>query len=206
MAIADPPQTAPPATPASPANVTTLLHAARQGDRGAEEALFARVYGDLKRLARAQLAGRRPGGTLDTTSLVNEAYLRLGGASRLDAMGRAHFFNLTARVMRNVVVDFARRRDAEKRGAGLQVTWPAGLDPEARSEGSELDLLALDTALARLQAESPRLARVVELRFYAGLALEEIATLLDVGERTLKRDWRKARAFLLAELQPGPGA
>src|SRR6185503_3386133 len=97
------------ATPAAHphlAHVTTLLHAARQGDRGAEEALFARVYGDMKRRARAQLAGRRPGGTLDTTSLVNEAYLRLGGASRLDATGRAHFFNLTARVMRNVVVDF----------------------------------------------------------------------------------------------------
>ncbi|HEV7784807.1 MAG TPA: ECF-type sigma factor [Thermoanaerobaculia bacterium] len=182
-------------------DVTTLLQAARQGDRCAGEELFARLYTDLKRLARAQLArGRRPGETLDTTVLVHEAYLRLGG-SHLDAESRAHFFNLAARVMRNIVVDFARRRDAEKRGAALRVSWPEGLDPAAGGEGSEVDLLALDAALARLQEESPRLARVVELRFFAGLALEEIAGLLDVGERTLKRDWRKARAFLLAELR-----
>ncbi|HEY0512452.1 MAG TPA: ECF-type sigma factor [Thermoanaerobaculia bacterium] len=183
-------------------DVTTLLRAAHLGDRGAEEELFARLYADLKRLARAQLArGGRPGDTLNTTVLVNEAYLRLAGGARLDALGRAHFFNLAARVMRNVVVDFARRRDADKRGAALRISWPEGHDPEAPSEGSELDLLALDNALARLQGESPRLARVVELRFFAGLSLDEIAGVLDVGERTLKRDWRKARAFLLAELQ-----
>jgi RNA polymerase sigma factor (TIGR02999 family) len=183
-------------------DVTTLLDAARRGDRGAEAEVFGRLYTDLKRLAHAQLAGgRRPGETLDTTVLVHEAYLRLAGGSTLDAMGRAHFFNLAARVMRNVLIDFARRRDAEKRGAALRVSWPEGLDPADQSAGSEVDLLALDTALARLQGESPRLAQVVELRFFAGLALEEIAGLLDVGERTLKRDWRKARAFLLAELQ-----
>lgn len=183
-------------------DVTALLQAARQGDRGAGEELFARLYTDLKRLARAQLAHkRRPGETLDTTVLVHEAYLRLGGGSDLDAESQAHFFNLAARVMRNVVVDFARRRDAAKRGAALRVSWPEGHDPVAGGEGPELDLLALDGALARLQEESPRLARVVELRFFAGLPLEEIAGLLDVGERTLKRDWRKARAFLLAELR-----
>ena len=183
-------------------NVTTLITAAHRGMPGAEEELFSRLYSDLKRLAHAQLAnGRRPGDTLDTTVLVHEAYLRLSGGESLDAQSRAHFFNLAARVMRNVVVDFARRRDAEKRGAALRVSWPEGLDPEARSESSEVDLLALDAALDRLQGETPRLARVVELRFFAGLALEEIAGLLDVGERTLKRDWRKARAFLLAELQ-----
>jgi RNA polymerase sigma factor (TIGR02999 family) len=183
-------------------DVTALLQAARQGDRSAGEELFARLYGDLKRLAHAQLARRRrPGETLDTTVLVHEAYLRLGGGSLLDAESHAHFFNLAARVMRNVVVDFARRRDAGKRGAALRVSWPEGHDPAAGGEGSEVDLLALDAALARLQEESPRLARVVELRFFAGLPLEEIAGLLDVGERTLKRDWRKARAFLLAELR-----
>jgi RNA polymerase sigma factor (TIGR02999 family) len=182
-------------------DVTMLLHAAHQGDSGAEGELFNRLYTDLKRLARAQLArGGRPGDTLDTTVLVHEAYLRLSGGSHLDAGSRAHFFNLAARVMRNVVVDFARRRDADKRGAALRVSWPEGLDPAAVGEGSEVDLLALDAALARLQAESPRLAQVVELRFFGGLSLEEIAGLLDVGERTLKRDWRKARAFLLAEL------
>jgi RNA polymerase sigma factor (TIGR02999 family) len=189
-------------TAISMSNVTTLITAAHQGAPGAEDELFSRLYSDLKRLARAQLArGRRPGETLDTTVLVHEAYLRLSGGAHLDAQSRAHFFNLVARVMRNVVVDFARRRDAEKRGAALRVSWPEGMDPAAAEEGSEVDLLALDAALGRLQGESPRLARVVELRFFGGLALEEIAGLLDVGERTLKRDWRKARAFLLAELR-----
>ncbi len=183
-------------------DVTILLNAAHQGDLGAEAELFNRLYTDLKRLAHAQLArGGRPGETLDTTVLVHEAYLRLSGGSRLDATSRAHFFNLAARVMRNVVVDFARRRDAEKRGAALRVSWPEGFDPAAAGEGSGMDLLALDAALARLRQESPRLAQVVELRFFAGLPLEEIAALLDVGERTLKRDWRKARAFLLVELR-----
>jgi RNA polymerase sigma factor (TIGR02999 family) len=185
-------------------DVTTLLGALHQGDRGAQEELFSRLYTDLKRLARAQLSrGRRPGETLDTTMLVHEAYLRLSVGSPVDAASRAHFFNLAARVMRNVLVDFARRRDAEKRGAALRVSWPEGLDPAAAGGGPELDLLALDAALERLQEESPRLARLVELRFFAGLPLEEIAGMLDVGERTLKRDWRKARAFLLAELQDG---
>jgi RNA polymerase sigma factor (TIGR02999 family) len=185
-------------------DVTILLRAAHQGDRDAEAELFARLYGDLKRLAHAQLSrGGRPGETLNTTVLVNEAYLRLAGGAHLDAGSRAHFFNLAARVMRNVVVDFARRRDAEKRGAALRVSWPEGLDPAAAAEGPEVDLLALDTALQRLQAESPRLARLVELRFFGGLTLEEVAALLEVGERTLKRDWRKARAFLLVELQNG---
>jgi len=189
-------------TAISMSNVTTLISAAHQGAPGAEEELFSRLYSDLKRLAHAQLAGgRRPGDTLDTTVLVHEAYLRLSGGEHLDGVGRAHFFNLAARVMRNVVVDFARRRDAEKRGAALRVSWPEGFDPAAGLEGCELDLLALDTALERLLDESPRLARVVELRFFAGLSLEEISTLLEVCERTLKRDWRKARAFLLAELR-----
>jgi RNA polymerase sigma factor (TIGR02999 family) len=183
-------------------DVTTLLHAARRGDRGAGEELFARLYGDLKRLARAQLARRRGREeTLDTTVLVHESYLRFSGGSHLDAESRAHFFNLAARVMRNVVIDFARRRNAGKRGAALLISWPEGHDPAAASESSEVDLLALDAALARLQAESPRLAQVVELRFFAGLGLDEISSLLDVGERTLKRDWRKARAYLLAELR-----
>ena len=114
-------------------DVTTLLGALHQGDRGAQEELFSRLYTDLKRLARAQLSrGRRPGETLDTTMLVHEAYLRLSVGSPVDAASRAHFFNLAARVMRNVLVDFARRRDAEKRGAALRVSWPAGPAPDPR--------------------------------------------------------------------------
>jgi RNA polymerase sigma factor (TIGR02999 family) len=185
----------------SSSDVTSLLRAASQGDADAEEKLFALLYVDLQRLARVQLAGRRrPGDSLDTTALVHEAYLRLG-TTGLEVVSRAHFFNLVARVMRNVLIDFVRRRDAEKRGAALRVSWPEGMDLAASAEVSETELLALDAALARLQEESPRLAQVVELRFFAGLALEEIAGLLGVGERTLKRDWRKARAFLQVELR-----
>lgn len=186
-------------------DVTILLRAASQGDAEAEDKLFALLYADLQRLARARLAsGRRPGDSLDTSALVHEAYLRLAGTTGLDVASRAHFFNLVARVMRNVLIDFARRRDAEKRGAALRVSWPEGMDlavPAIPGEASEAELLALDAALSRLQSESPRLAQVVELRFFAGLALEEIAGLLEVGERTLKRDWRKARAFLQVELR-----
>jgi RNA polymerase sigma factor (TIGR02999 family) len=183
-------------------DVTALLRAATQGDADAEDKLFAILYVDLQRLARVQLAaGRRPGDSLDTTALVHEAWLRLAGTTGLDVASRAHFFNLVARVMRNVLIDFIRRRDAEKRGAALRVSWPEGMDLAVSAEASETELLALDAALARLQGESPRLAQVVELRFFAGLPLEEIAGLLGVGERTLKRDWRKARAFLQVELR-----
>jgi RNA polymerase sigma factor (TIGR02999 family) len=182
-------------------DVTALLRAASQGDADAEDKLFALLYVDLQRLARVQLAGRRPGDSLDTAALVHEAWLRLAGTTGLEVSSRAHFFNLVARVMRNVLIDFVRRRDAEKRGAALRVSWPEGMDIAASAEASETELLALDAALARLREESPRLAQVVELRFFAGLALEEIAGLLEVGERTLKRDWRKARAFLQVELR-----
>lgn len=183
-------------------NVTALLRAASRGDAEAEDRLFAFLYPDLRRIARVQLAaGRRPGDSLDTAALVHEAYVRLAGAAGIDVASRAHFFNLVARVMRNVLIDFIRRRDAEKRGAALRVSWPDGMDVAVPADVSETELLALDAALGRLQSESPRLARVVELRFFAGLELEEIAGLLGVGERTLKRDWRKARAFLQVELR-----
>lgn len=183
-------------------DVTALLRAASQGDADAEDQLFAHLYVDLQRLARVRLAAkRRPGDSLDTSALVHEAYLRLAGTPGVEMASRAHFFNLMARIMRNVVIDLARRRDAEKRGAALRVSWPEGMDLAASAGASETELLALDAALARLQEESPRLAQVVELRFFAGLALEEIAGMLGVGERTLKRDWRKARAFLQVEMR-----
>lgn len=186
----------------SSSDVTALLRAASQGDADAEDKLFAFLYADLRRLARIQLAGgHRPGDSLDTGALVHEAWLRLAGTSGIEVASRAHFFNLVARVMRNVLIDFIRRRDAEKRGAALRVSWPEGMDLAASAEVSEAELLALDAALAHLREESPRLAQVVELRFFAGLPLEEIAGLLGVGERTLKRDWRKARAFLQVELR-----
>ncbi len=151
--------------------------------------------------ARSSRPGGRPGATLDTTSLVHEAYLRLASPEALSAENRAHFFNLAARVMRHVIVDFARRRDAEKRGGGAV---KVGLDEvgELAWQEAELpaDLLALDGALSELERSSADLARLVELRFFAGLPLEEISGLLGRSERSLKRDWRRARAFLLARL------
>jgi RNA polymerase sigma factor (TIGR02999 family) len=189
--------------------ITRLLSAARGGDRAASDALFASVYRELHRLAHAQLAVRgRPGDTLDTTSLVHEAYLRLVQPAGLSAEDRAHFFNLSARVMRNVVVDYARRRDAAKR-SGEHVRIEVGGPGEPAAEGDARlteDILALDVSLERLEAESPRLARLVELRFFAGLSFAEIGEVQGLTERTAKRDWRKARAFLLADLSgEGPG-
>lgn len=185
-------------------DITTLLHSARAGDRCAADQLFGILYADLKRLAHAQL-GRARGyhngqQTLATTALVHETYLRLVEPAGLAAEDRAHFFNLAARVMRHVVIDFARRRASVKRGAALRVTWPEGFEPPVVDQDTGPSVLALDEALDRLEAESPRLAQLVQLRFFGGLPLAEIATLLDVSDRTLKRDWRKARAFLLAEL------
>lgn len=190
--------------------IIRLLSAARAGDRSAADVLFARVYRDLHRLAHAQLAARgRPGDTLNTTALVHEAYLRLAQPKGLSAEDRAHFFNLAARIMRHVVVDYARRRDAAKRSGDLVRIEVGGRGEPAAQADVRLteDLLALDAALARLEAESPRLARLVELRFFAGLGFAEIGEVCGYNERTAKRDWRKARAFLLVELAgspPGP--
>jgi len=178
-----------------------LLQASRAGDATALDQVFAALYNDLKHLARAQLShGRRQGQTLQTTALVHEAYMRLAEPSGLAAEDRAHFLNLAARVMRHVIVDLARRRDALKRGIELRVSWPEGFEPAADEKGCEPTAIALHDALGKLELESPRLAQLVELRFFGGLALTEIAGILDVSDRTLKRDWRRARAFLLAEL------
>lgn len=180
-------------------DVVSLLRLARNGEQGAADRLFSTLYEDLKRLARAQLRrAQAPKGTLDTTALVHEAYIRLIEPAGLAAEDRAHFFNLAARVMRHVMADFARRRGAAKRGADLRVTWPDGFEPAVDVHGSRV--LAIDEALERLERESARLAQLVELRFFAGLSIEEVAVLQNVSDRTVKRDWRRARAFLLAEL------
>jgi RNA polymerase sigma factor (TIGR02999 family) len=187
--------------------ITQLLAAVRAGDNPSSDALFDRVYQDLHRLAHAQLAARgRAGDTLGTTVLVHEAYLRLAQPGSLSAADRSHFFNLAARVMRHVVVDYARRRDAAKRsGDVVSLDATGAQEPAAEANyGLQEELLALDAALQRLEATSPRLARLVELRFFAGLGFAEIGEAQGLTERTAKRDWRKARAFLLAELSSLP--
>jgi RNA polymerase sigma factor (TIGR02999 family) len=187
------------AIPAAGGEITALLAAARDGDASAGEALFEAVYRDLKRLARRQLAGQPKGSTLSTTGLVHEAYLRLARPGALGQSDRNHFFAVASRAMRQIVVDAARRRGAEKRGGGvLAVELDEGR--VAGASGRPDELVALDVALAKLEQLDERLAQVVEWRFFGGLTLEEIGAALDRGERTMKRDWRKARAFLYREL------
>jgi RNA polymerase sigma factor (TIGR02999 family) len=156
------------------------------------------VEAELRRLARAYMARERHGHTLQPTALVNEAFLRLGGARRLRWDDRAHFLGIAARLMRQVLVDHARTRGYQKRGAGAQrVTLDETL---LAAPEPGLDILALDRALDRYAAVDARKSRVVELRFFGGLSVEETASVLKVSPETVMRDWRLARAWLLAEL------
>ncbi len=177
-------------------DVTRLLADLRGGDEAALNDLFPLVYAELRALAHRQL-GREGRGTLNTTAVVHEAYLRLVG-NDLAPEDRRHFFNLAARAMRHIIIDHARRHLAKKRGGGAPHSMLEENDVavEARAE----ELIDLNSALERLGALDERLGHVVELRFFAGLSVEETASSLGVGERTVKRDWRKARAFLFDEL------
>jgi len=178
--------------------VTSLLAALRDGERGALDRLFEIVYLELRRLARAQLARLSPNATLSTTALVNEVYVRFAGAGRLSAGDRQHFYSLAARAMRQILVDHSRRRLAQRRGGDVDIVPLADWD-----RPSEVDLarvLAIDDALSRLEKLDERLARLVEWRVFGGLTFEEIAEAGELSVTTLKRDWRKARAFLQREL------
>jgi len=183
----------------APQEVTVLLAALRVGDRAALDRLFELVYGELRRLARAQLARSLPHATLSTTALVNEVYVRFAGASRLAANDRGHFYSLAARAMRQILVDHAKSRLAQRRGGGAEVVSLADWD-----HPSDVDLsrvVAIDAALSRLEQLDERLARLVEWRVFGGLTFEEIAAASsELSVSTLKRDWRKARAFLEREL------
>lgn len=177
--------------------VTRLLESLRDGDPEALSALFPVVYAELRAIARRQMAGHRRG-TLSTTAIVHEAYLKLLAGQAMDVEGREHFFSLAARAMRQILIDYARMRLAAKRGAGVpDLPLELGeIDIEQRAE----ELLDLDRALERLHGTDQRLCRIVELRFFAGLSVEETAELLTLSPRTVKRDWRKARAFLYHEM------
>jgi RNA polymerase sigma factor (TIGR02999 family) len=199
------------AAPADAAELTAQLAAARDGDRGALDRVFTLVYDELRRVAsrQAMRLGGDPGSTLSTTALVHEAYLKLGGDGVVAANDRVHFFALAARAMRQILIDHARAGSRGKRGGGLAVLSLEGL-AEAPGDGGGIaevdDLLALGRALDRLAAVDPELERLVEWRFFAGLKLEEIAALTGTSERTLKRSWSVARAFLRRELAgPAPG-
>ena len=180
-------------------NVTILLQAWSGGDREALDKLTPVVYQELRRLARHYMRGERSGHTLQTTALVNEAYLRLVDLKRMSWQGRAHFFAVSAQLMRRILVDHARRHNL-KRGAGIQ---HVPLEDTAIVGGEhEPDFVALDLALRELAAVDERKAQVVELRFFGGLSVEETAEVLKVSPITVMRDWSTARAWLYRELRP----
>jgi RNA polymerase sigma factor (TIGR02999 family) len=182
--------------------LTALLREASRGDRAALEALVPEVYDTLRVLARRALRSERQGHTLSTTALVHEAYLKLVDDTRVTERGRAYFFAASARAMRQVLVDHARRRNAHKRGAGVRMVTLG--DDEAAVDCFALEMLDLDRALHELAVLNPRHAQVVECRFFGGLSVEETAAALEVSPRTVKYDWNLARAWLFARLEGDP--
>lgn len=183
--------------------ITGLLAAWSGGDESALERLMPLVYGELRRLARHYMNRESPGHTLQTTALVNEAYLRLVNWKEVQWQNRAHFFAVSARMMRRILVDFARDKHYLKRGGG---TLRVSLSEAASFTGDRgADLVALDEALTALAKVDPRKGQVVEMRFFGGLSVEEVAEVLKVSEETVMRDWRLAKVWLLRELGRGGG-
>jgi len=183
----------------SPGHVTELLRAWSDGNDAALEELMPLMEAELRRLARSYMGRERRGHTLQATALVNEAFVKLIGAREIRWQDRAHFLGICARLMRRVLVDYARRRGFYKRGGGAQrVTLDEALltTPEPA-----FDVVALDRALEALERSDPRKSRIVELRFFGGLSVEETAEVLKVSNDTVKRDWRLAKLWLLRELE-----
>jgi RNA polymerase sigma factor (TIGR02999 family) len=179
-------------------NVTELLVAWGQGDRAALDALMPVVYAELRRIARGYLARERRDHTLQTTALVHEAYLKLVDQRRVQWQSRAHFFGVAAQMMRRILVDHARARLAGKRGAGAE-TIALEVAPELSAK-ARVDLLGLDEALDRLTRLDARQGRLVELRFFGGLSIEEAAEVLDISPATISREWVMAKAWLYKEM------
>ena len=176
-----------------PSTLTQLIHRAQDGDLEAADALYASTYADLRRLAHSRLRACSGHTLLDTTSLVHESYVRFAEASHLRLKDRVHFMRWSAVVMRSVIVDFARRRLAGRRGGAARV--PLDVELAAAAAGEE-EILGVHQALDRIAAVDPRMTQVVEMRYFGGLTEPEIAQALGVTERTVRRDWQKARLFL----------
>jgi RNA polymerase sigma factor (TIGR02999 family) len=180
-------------------SLTELIHRAERGDAEAADRLFEATYGDLRKLARARLRAGGRNTVLDTSALVHESYLRFAGAGSLRLNDRVHFMRWAARVMRSVIVDFARRRNAERRGgAKAQITLTTGIGP---APGGAREILAVHDALDELARLDVRMAHVVELRYFGGMTEPEVAEALGIAERTVRRDWEKARLFLREALR-----
>ena len=184
-----------PVEPSADGDVSALLRAWSDGDQGAMQALTPIVYDELHRLARHYMRRERSGHSLQATALVNEAYMRLADYRRMQWQDRAHFFAVSAQVMRRILVEHARRHNI-KRGGGVQhVSLDDAVDVGG-GEQAETDLVALDEALIALARIDPRKVQIVEMRFFGGLTVEEIGEVLEVSTGTVKRDWRAAKAWL----------
>lgn len=185
----------------SPELITQLLLDWRKGDQTALDKLMPLVYAELRRLAHRYMSRERPGHTLQTTALVNEAYVRLAGRQNVEWQNRVHFFAVAAQIMRHLLVDHARSRQYAKRGgAAYRVTLE---ETAVITEEQNEQVLALDEALGKLAALDPRKTRIVELRYFGGLSVEEAAEVLGVSVVTVRREWLKAKAWLYRELRPG---
>src|SRR5271169_1032538 len=186
----------------APNRVTELLRGWRADDSRALDALVPLVYDELRRLAHHHLRNERPDHTLQSTALVHEAYFRLVGQDLPQWESRTHFFAIAAQLMRQILVDYARRRRASKRGSGVCMLTLD--DAMALPQGKDVDVVAVDDALNALAEVDPRQSRVVELRFFAGLSLEEISEVMEIGTATVQRDWTAARAWLYREISRRP--
>jgi RNA polymerase sigma factor (TIGR02999 family) len=181
-------------------DMTTLLAQVREGNQGAAERLLPMLYAELRRMAGAYLQRERPGHTLQATALVNEVYLRLAGGEPISWQNRAHFFAMAANSMRQILLDYARRRRADKRGG--RDAQQVDLAPDIPGVSPKIEnVIAIDEALERLAQIDARQSRLVELRFFAGLNVEEVAEVMGVSAVTIKREWRSAKAWLYRELK-----
>jgi RNA polymerase sigma factor (TIGR02999 family) len=183
-------------------DITKLLQGWQGGDGAALDALVPVVYKELRRLAHYELRKERPDHTLQSTALVHEAYFRLVGRDLPQWEGRTHFFAIAAKLMRQILVDYARRRRASKRGSGVCMLTLD--DAMAMPQGKDVDVVAVDDALNTLAEVDPRQSRVVELRFFAGLSLEETSEVMGIATATVQRDWTAARAWLHREISRRP--
>ena len=184
-------------------DLTALFASAERGDRAAADALFAALYDELHRMARRELSKRGAGVTLGATTLLHDAYLNISGREGAAFPDRHRFMAYAARVMRGLIIDYARSRHAQKRGGQFEITSIRTDVAAAIPEAADLDTLS--DALDELTTVDPRLARVIDLKFFCGFSFAEIATMSGVSERTVQRDWEKARIYLYQALDPNPG-
>lgn len=181
-----------------PADITLLLHAAATGQRESVDALIAAIYDDMRRLAARHMGGERRNHTLEPTAVVHEAYVRLIDQHKTDWKDRLHFFAVASRIIRRVLIDHARANEADKRGGDR--TRISLTDHDIAGPSRDIDLIALDEALNELAEIDPQQGRIVELRYFGGCTVEEVAELLNIGKRTVDRDWQAAKAWLFLRL------